>query len=163
MARAMLALIFLAIIQHSTVLAVNDLDLPESMEQMDHYGSQRQCALDCFNWSWIQEKVGNAIGCHVLDTMSRAQNSCFCRADLQDGAVAYISSCVQSACATNSVDIASATNYYKTYCEAKITPVHNEVTTGTATQGTATQSTWRRFHIICTPFYLEQEDAEVYS
>jgi hypothetical protein len=94
------------------------------------YTSQRACAQLCFS-GCIYCGIGpwtaglmNAVGCDLpfLD-------SCMCRTDLFSSAEGYLSTCVSSACSSDSVDINSALSIYGSYCAEVNSPATNAATT----------------------------------
>jgi hypothetical protein len=113
MSRPTQLLLFLLSAIHASAIA--DLDAPQSIASISDYGNQRLCAQACF-WNNV-DNLGGALNCPGVP----AQNSCYCRADLQPVATTWLFSCVNSAC-KNSVDIASATSIYEAYCTPKIKP-----------------------------------------
>jgi hypothetical protein len=94
------------------------------------YTSQRACAQLCFygcNYCGIGPWTAgliNAIGCAqpFLD-------SCMCRTDLFPSASGYLSTCVSSACSSDSVDVNSALSIYGSYCAQVNSPATNVATT----------------------------------
>ena len=114
----------------ATEAANTDLEAQQSLSKLDVYGLQRNCAKSCF-WGWNGgpiDMVGERLGCSIPYNWP-AQNICYCRADLQSAGEAYLSSCVYSSCAKNSVDLMTATSLYRAYCTPKITPQAAEVDT----------------------------------
>lgn len=53
--------------------------------------------------------LNNALGCNDLD-------SCFCRTDLQSSAVSYLTTCINSQCSTNAIDVSADVSLYDGYC-----------------------------------------------
>jgi hypothetical protein len=108
------------------------------------YTSQRACAQLCFygcnycgEGPWTAGLIG-AVGCAqpFLD-------SCMCRTDLFPSASGYLSTCVSSACSSDSVDVNSALSIYGSYCAQVNSPATNVATTtpnagSTPAQGTTT-------------------------
>jgi hypothetical protein len=73
------------------------------------YTSQRVCAQGCFyNYGF---NLPNAIGCQ-----SPYLDSCVCRTDLTSSGSSILSTCVNSACSSNSNDLSSAESIYLGYC-----------------------------------------------
>lgn len=83
----------------------------QSLYDSETWRLQRSCAKDCFWWNngdWL----GGRLSCGIP-----IQNACYCRADLQPSARSIISTCVSTWCGGSpTVDIASATSMYLSYC-----------------------------------------------
>ena len=90
---------------------------PWSIRSLDIYQSQRACAQGCFyNIDvWTTNLIASELSC-----TQPCLESCCCRPDLQAVAEAYLSSCVESACSSDTVDIQSAISIYAGYC----TPIY---------------------------------------
>jgi hypothetical protein len=106
------------------------------------YTSQRACAQLCF-YGCIYCGIGpwtagirGAVGCDLpfLD-------SCMCRTDLFSSASGYLSTCVSSACSSNSVDVNSALSIYGSYCAKANSPATNVATITPASVATTTTTT----------------------
>ena len=78
------------------------------------FSTQRPCLKYCLKGSW---DIGWYIGCD-----SPLVDSCFCREDLQSSAIYYISSCVTSACESNTVDVSIGVSLYSSYCSMTALP-----------------------------------------
>ena len=80
------------------------------------YDSQRSCSKQCFYMGFSSDggpdRLADALDCGV----DPIENDCFCRADLQDDADAYLQSCVFDYCSKNTVDVSSAVSIYDSYC-----------------------------------------------
>ncbi|EFR03607.1 hypothetical protein MGYG_06601 [Nannizzia gypsea CBS 118893] len=93
-------------------LALVLADGPVSIEQMEGYGSLRNCARNvCFEASLGGSRIGYELSCP-----SPLMNDCFCRPDLQVSATSYLSACVNSYCESNSIDVTRAVKIYTDYC-----------------------------------------------
>lgn len=119
----------------AVVLAASDLDAPQSITSLDDYGRQRVCARQCFFGGRTADpasydSIGTALSCDTPGN-SGSPNWCFCRADQQSAAVSYLSTCVNSKCAKNTVDTNMATSLYLAYCTPKIAPAKEESTSTT--------------------------------
>ncbi len=122
----------------SVVLAVSDLDAPETIYSLDAYGHQLICARQCFYsgaGGWY-DSIGETLSCDI-PMNSGSPNWCFCRADKQSVAVTYLSNCVNSKCGKNTADTNMATSLYLAYCTPKISPAKQDAvsTTTPATAG----------------------------
>jgi hypothetical protein len=87
-----------------------------SIDQIPAYNALRECAYDCYDPGVIKHPgyyVASKLSCQPYESPG---NACFCRADLQQTAVNYLSRCVSSSCSANDLDISSATQVYKDYC-----------------------------------------------
>jgi hypothetical protein len=109
---------------------------PQSIYSLDVYSAQKPCAQVCFvsNFAGCQEdNVAAAIGCqyNYCSANVGAPNNCYCRADLQSVAEAYLTSCVKNRCSVgdSSIDISSAGSIYENYCSSKGFPVNVPATT----------------------------------
>ncbi|KAK0714419.1 hypothetical protein B0T21DRAFT_70980 [Apiosordaria backusii] len=89
-----------------------------SLDSSNGFNKLRDCALGCYNG-------GIRDGYMVTDQLSCRKpgvvyippdNDCFCRPDLQETAVRYLSTCVYTSCSQNELDVSSATQVYKDYC-----------------------------------------------
>jgi hypothetical protein len=111
-----------------SVIVGQDTSL-QTIYSLDIFSSQKPCARSCFwqNYLGCQiDGVASKIGCgynycNQNTELVGAQNSCYCRTDLQPAAEAYITSCVKSACTVgdSSIDISSAGSIYNYYCSSK--------------------------------------------
>src|SRR5277367_1367325 len=107
---------------------LSDAAATQSLYSEDLYKQQRSCAQNCFYSGGVYGDGDNiAID---LSCPSPILNSCYCRGDLQAVAVSYVSSCVSSACSSDTVDIHSATSLYQAYCVSNGYP---PITTSTST------------------------------
>ncbi|KAK4198298.1 hypothetical protein QBC40DRAFT_256172 [Triangularia verruculosa] len=110
------ALLFVVLSLLSVVVADGLLSIGAD----SNYNRLRDCALGCYDG-------GIRDGYLVTDKLSCRKpgvvyvppdNDCFCRPDLQEIAVRYVSTCVYTSCGQNQVDVASATQVYKDYCSS---------------------------------------------
>jgi hypothetical protein len=94
------------------------------------YETQRPCAKLC--WFNAVNRVASAISCDD----DPAENDCFCRADLQNDAKAFIKDCVSMYCDGKTLDIDLAVGLYTDYCTSNgyTTPVVTARPTPTGTQ-----------------------------
>lgn len=122
---------------------LSDAPATQSLYSEDLYKQQRSCAQSCFVTccSGFSDVIANDLSCP-----GPVLNSCYCRSDLQAVAVSYISSCVSSACSSDTVDIQSATSLYQAYCASNgYSPITTSTSTSTytpsASQPQATTST----------------------
>ncbi|KAK4171906.1 hypothetical protein QBC36DRAFT_364740 [Triangularia setosa] len=117
-----------------------------------NFNKLRACALDCYNGG-VRDgyMVMNKLSCQKPGVgYVPPDNDCFCRPDLQEIAVRYVSTCVYTSCGQNQVDVASATQVYKDYCTSagytaatpKSTPV--QTTAGSEIVGTTPSSSGSR-------------------
>jgi hypothetical protein len=120
------------------VIAVNDLDSPQSLYKADIFLAQRACAQTEFDYN------GDQLGNHVLNCVGTpALNKCYCRADLQSIAVSWLSSDIYQSCTKNKIDMSSATSIYLAYCTPKISPSDvADAVTSTSSSTAQTQSTY---------------------
>ena len=112
--RVALFLTFLTIVS----LTVGDGLL--SLDSSNGFKGLRRCALGCYNGG-IRDgyQVAQQLDCRKPGVVYVApDNDCFCRPDLQDTAVRYLSNCVFTSCSQNELDVSSATQVYKDYCSS---------------------------------------------
>jgi hypothetical protein len=91
------------------------------------YSKQLPCAQSCFMFgkSCPVDLLGRELGCEPEYTCStqgwQAKNDCYCRADLQQPAQAFLTSCIQSSCSVGdaSIDASTAGSIYSQYCAEK--------------------------------------------
>ncbi|KAK0639471.1 hypothetical protein B0T16DRAFT_463143 [Cercophora newfieldiana] len=89
-----------------------------SIGDTDSFRSLRACALGCYNGG-IRDAymVAQKIDCRKPGVVYvPPDNDCFCRPDLRETAVRYVSTCVYTSCKNNQLDASSATQVYKDYC-----------------------------------------------
>jgi hypothetical protein len=87
-----------------------------SMDSVSDFNDLRSCGNYCFGYrspGFRLDTLAQVLSC---DSNEVIENSCFCRADLQDTGVKHLSTCVSSSCSGNMVDVAAATQLYKDYC-----------------------------------------------
>lgn len=97
-----------------------------TIDDSEAYGSLRSCAADSFGNNGYY--VGRQLSCNWP-----AENACFCRADLQQGAIAFVSSRVASRCNGNDLDVSSAVSVYTSYCANVNGAAAPATTTGAST------------------------------
>lgn len=87
---------------------------PATLTQAPQFAMQRPCARDCFTFGYYvgPDKLASVIGCDFRNP----DNACVCRLDLQPDANAYLRSCVDRECRSNTLDTNSATSLYDEYC-----------------------------------------------
>jgi hypothetical protein len=120
---------------------LSDAPATQSLYSEDLYKQQRSCAQCCFEGCCC---INDDLVAGGLSCPSPVLNSCYCRGDLQAAAVSYISSCVSSACSSDTVDIQSATSLYQAYCVSNGYPpitTSTSIYTPSAGQPQATTST----------------------
>ena len=105
---------------------LSDAPATQSLYSEDLYKQQRSCAQGCFVTccNGYSDNIANDLSCP-----NPVLNSCYCRGDLQAVAVSIISSCVSSACSSDTIDIQSATSLYQAYCTSNGYP---PITTSTS-------------------------------
>jgi hypothetical protein len=81
------------------------------------YISLRSCARECFGGIVA---LPDELGCAWP-----YQNSCFCRQDLAPAASSYITKCVNSGCASVTVDLGQAVSLFDGYCSRNNVPNAN--------------------------------------
>jgi hypothetical protein len=126
----------LSLLQAFPVLS--DAPATQSLYSEDLYKQQRSCAQGCFV-GYYGDTIGSDLSCP-----SPILNSCYCRGDLQAVAVSIISSCVSSACSSDTIDVQSATSLYQAYCTSNGYPpitTSTSIYTPSASQPQATTST----------------------
>src|SRR5690349_12229341 len=101
------ASIILSLLLSTTVRA----DAPVTLLSSKEYKDQRKCALGCFKFNQF-DGIANFLRCDY----QKPKNDCYCRNDLQNKAVEFVSSCVNRVCDGAEIDIDKATNVYKNYC-----------------------------------------------
>ena len=95
----------------SWIAATLTNDQPQTISSEEAYKQQRACAKLCY-WYGDQDVVASVLSCDTRGVLPGAVDSCYCRVDLQKGAVSYLSSCVESRCTSVgavTVDVLSAT------------------------------------------------------
>jgi hypothetical protein len=109
--------ILLLVIHFSSTKAAS----PQTIASLPAFSSLRSCASVCF-WNGEPHRGGDVLGV-ILDCCGGsvvckdgADNSCFCRADLMAKATNWLSTCVNTKCSSQSVDVASAIALYNGYC-----------------------------------------------
>lgn len=80
---------------------------PSSVRSMAEFSSMRPCAQNCVQGN---NDFSNSMGCDSNN------DYCYCREDLRPTASKILSGCVNSACATNSLDMSWAFRVYSDYC-----------------------------------------------
>jgi hypothetical protein len=97
-----------------TLAATDNAQVSLCFPESSSFQNLRRCAKDCF-------QDGD---CGILaDQLScvaygQIQNSCFCRDDLIGDGTDYLSSCINSKCSSNTIDVKSAVELYTGYCES---------------------------------------------
>jgi hypothetical protein len=108
-----------------------------SLCSMAYFRTLRSCAQGCFgegNCNGVSNQLSCLEGGGIL-------NSCVCRSDLIPVGEEYLSSCVSTMCAGNTIDIGSALNVYTEYCSSTGIPPPAVVLATTTTLGSAPSST----------------------
>lgn len=120
-------------------LAHSILAATVTLTNLPAYQSQRSCAIQCFYIGFSSgggpDRIADNLDCPV----DPIENDCFCRADLQDDADAFIQSCVYDYCSKNTIDVSSAVSIYDSYCTAA---GYNRAVETTAAQGNSGMWTW---------------------
>jgi hypothetical protein len=130
--------VFPTMSMHSLLLTIVYLLLPspansqigimtQDLSTIAAYSKQLPCAQSCFMFgkSCPVDRLGRELGCEVDSNCSprgsQAKNDCYCRADLQQPAQAFLTSCIQSSCSVGdaSIDAATAGSIYSQYCAEK--------------------------------------------
>jgi hypothetical protein len=126
--------ILFSVLSVLSLLPLAIADAPQTAVFQPVFSSFRPCAGICFyltySYTCPSDKLADALGCgyHACSNIPGsnepvlAQESCWCRADLQPVAERYISSCISSACTQGgnpSIDIKSAVDFYDGYCSGK--------------------------------------------
>ncbi|KAH6891531.1 hypothetical protein B0T10DRAFT_560773 [Thelonectria olida] len=99
-------------------------DATQTIASIDAYMQQRSCATVCFwngdpNNSNAQDVLGIKLECCPQVTCEgNAKDACYCRRDLRDSAVSWLSTCVIHHC-SNTADFSSAVSIYDEYCKDK--------------------------------------------
>lgn len=81
----------------------------------------RLCASWCITFGNTDhcDKLAMFLSCGVWGgPQSAIRNDCYCRPDLFSTAHSFLSSCVNSACSSNSVDVTQAISVYDGYCNS---------------------------------------------
>ena len=89
-----------------------------ALDSSEGFLSLRSCALGCYNGG-IRDgyMVTGELSCQKPGVVYvPPDNDCWCRPDLQETAVRYLSKCAYTSCSQNQRDVASATQVYKDYC-----------------------------------------------
>ncbi|KAI9863869.1 MAG: hypothetical protein M1813_003521 [Trichoglossum hirsutum] len=99
---------------------------PQELFSLDAFSLQQTCAQYCFTTSLSGCKtdlLGSAVGCanHPCTSQFAADDSCYCRGDLQSAAQSYLTSCIRKSCTVgdSTVNLASAGSIYGNYCSSK--------------------------------------------
>lgn len=114
-------------------------DATVSIANQPAYSRLRPCAQPCI-WCgeyWLINCPGGAVGINNALTCN-GLDSCFCRTDLQGSAASYLTTCINSQCNTNDVDVSAGVSLYDGYCGVDGATLDNYPTTGTAAVGTTT-------------------------
>ncbi|KAF2842737.1 hypothetical protein M501DRAFT_1053552 [Patellaria atrata CBS 101060] len=103
-----------------TVLPFTVADGLISLDSSNGFRNLRSCALVCYNGG-IRDgyEVANQLDCRKPGLVYvPPDNDCFCRSDLQETAVRYLSNCAFTSCSGNQLDASSATQVYEDYCSS---------------------------------------------
>ncbi|KAF3905245.1 hypothetical protein ABW21_db0204069 [Orbilia brochopaga] len=98
------ALLLLLLSQLSTVSAQGST---ASLLDQPDYKTGRPCMRDCLYY------LNQNIGCQNVD-------SCVCRGDLASPITNYLSTCINSACNSFTIDVQSGISIYQAYCSDKV-------------------------------------------
>ncbi|KAL5315698.1 hypothetical protein ACEPPN_016568 [Leptodophora sp. 'Broadleaf-Isolate-01'] len=112
--------VLLALLSLLALLPFTAADGLVSLDSSEGFNRLRSCALGCYNGGMRDGYlVADQIDCQKPGIVYvPPDNDCFCRPDLQETAVRYLSQCVSSSCSANQLDISSATQVYNDYCNA---------------------------------------------
>jgi hypothetical protein len=142
----------LAVLLLAASAAAQDNRSTQDISNVSAYTLQKPCARGCFQRYGIcpSDVLGGEIGCVVATKCNeygwQAPNDCYCRADFQNIALDYLSSCVSNSCSLGDVgiDASSAGSIYSQYCSQKgypaALPASVPATTTTGTGGPAKTS-----------------------
>ncbi|KAH7130803.1 hypothetical protein B0J11DRAFT_261653 [Dendryphion nanum] len=90
-----------------------------SFDSSNGYKNLRACALRCYDGNRQGDNIARQISCDKPGIVYvPADNDCVCRSDLQENVVRYLSNCVSTYCSANQLDVSSATQVYKDYCNS---------------------------------------------
>lgn len=124
-----------------------------TLTNLPAYQSQRSCAKQCFYIGFSSGGGPDRLADHLDCAVDPIENDCFCRADLQDDADAFVQSCVYDYCSKNTIDVSSAVSIYDSYCTAA---GFNRAVETTAAQGNS--GMWTRLACLdsVSQFYIDQ-------
>ena len=100
----------------------------QTITALPAYSSLRACAQNCIWQSGLgceTDVLGATIGCANGDACFTpkvaAYNSCYCRTDLQNTAMSYLSTCVRNSCTEGAytADLSAVQSLYGGYCTAE--------------------------------------------
>jgi hypothetical protein len=125
--------IHILIIYLTSLLTKIVADSTISIIQQPAYSQVRPCVQPCLLCTeyWLQNCPGGAIGlgnvlsCDDLDAI-------YCRTDLQSSAFSYLTTCLNSMCSENAVDVSDGFSLYSGYCHVDGATLDNFPTTGVA-------------------------------
>ena len=108
-------------------IIAQDNRLTQDISNVSAYTLQKPCARGCFQHYGIcpSDVLGEELGCVQATKCNeygwQAPNDCYCRADFQNIAQDYLSSCVRKSCSLGDVgiDASSAGSIYSQYCSQR--------------------------------------------
>lgn len=82
--------------------------------------------------SMLPIRLGSSLSCNNQDAL-------FCRTDLQSSASSYLTTCINSQCTTNSIDLSDALSLYNGHCGFNGASLNNfGISSGTSVVASAT-------------------------
>jgi hypothetical protein len=93
---------------------------PITIESLTAYSIQRNCVQDCI---WDGTPGGGPNLPQYLSCAQPFSDSCICRTDLSASAINYLTSCVNSVCSGNTVDVSNAVSLYTGYCNSDLSMI----------------------------------------
>jgi hypothetical protein len=117
----------LAVLLLAAPAIAQDNRATQDISNVSAYTLQKPCARGCFQSHGLcsSDVLGGELGCVTAAKCNaygwQAPNDCYCRADFQNIAQDYLSSCVSRACSLGNVgiDASSAGSIYSQYCSQK--------------------------------------------
>jgi hypothetical protein len=95
-------------------------DGPVTIESLTAYSVQRLCVQECI---WFGLPGGGPGLPGILSCAQPYSDSCMCRTDLTASAISYLSTCVNSLCSSNTVDVSNAVSLYTGYCNSDLSMI----------------------------------------
>jgi hypothetical protein len=91
-----------------------------TIESLVAYSVQRACVQDCI---WGGTPGGGPNIPEYLSCPQPFSDNCLCRTDLSASAINYLTSCVNSVCSGNTVDLSNAVSLYTGYCNSDLSMI----------------------------------------
>jgi hypothetical protein len=106
------------------------------------FSSVRPCVQHCMFCGeyWLVNCPGSAIGLNNV-LSDNGLDALYCRTDLTSTASSYLTSCIYSGCATNTVDLEDGLSLYKGYCHIDGASLDNYPTLTSTTSSSTTHPT----------------------